>query len=275
MDIEQQVFLSGGIVRTRALARLGYSEHRIRMAVAAGRLWRPHRGWVANPRADPELVLAVRNRVAISCVSQAKRLGLWIGVPPDRLHASVRRSGAKVTDSGITAHWAPGPIPRDPDTLVDPVENALFHIAGCLPQEEAVTVWESALNKELVTLAGMGRLPLAPRARAVLDQCTPFADSGLESIVRYRLRWLPVRIRTQVWLLDRPVDLLIGERLVVQIDGAHHTGLQRDADNLHDAKLALQGYRVIRLSYRQVMHLWKQAKDLIVGAIARGEHLAR
>ena len=275
MDIEQMVFSRGGVVRTHALVRLGYSEHRIRAAVAAGRLWRPHRGWVANLRADPDLVLAVRNRVAISCVSQAKRLGLWVGVPPSRLHASVPGRGAKVADARITAHWAQGPVPRDSETLVGPIENALFHVAGCLPQEEAVTVWESALNTELVTLAGMSRLPLSSRARAVLDQCTPFADSGLESIVRYRLRWLPVRIRTQVWLRDRPVDLLIGERLVVQIDGAHHTGPQRDADNLHDARLALQGYRVIRLSYRQVMHHWEQAQELILGAIARGEHLSR
>lgn len=136
-------------------------------------------------------------------------------------------------------------------------------------------IWESALNRGLTDYSAMRGLQLGARARQLLEQCTPFSDSGLETKVKHRLRWLGIPIREQSWVLGRRVDLLIGSRLVVQIDGAHHTGPQRDADIAHDAQLALRGYRVIRVSYHQVMREWEFVQQLIVGAIARGEHLAR
>ena len=68
---------------------------------------------------------------------------------------------------------------------------------------------------------------------------------------------------------------MIGDRLVVQIDGSHHVGSQRSADIRHDAQLMLRGYRVIRVSYHQVMFDWASVQDLIMRAVAQGHHLAR
>lgn len=139
-------------------------------------------------------------------------------------------------------------------------------------------VWDSALNKRLIELGALERLPLTGRARTLLSRCTPFADSGLETIVRDRFRWLRIRIleqvHVQVHVHGHRVDLLFGERLVVQIDGRTHQGAQRRLDNRHDAALRRHGYEVIRVNYEQVMFRWAEVHEATIGAIARGLHLA-
>lgn len=70
------------------------------------------------------------------------------------------------------------------------------------------------------------------------------------------------------------VDFLIGDRLVLQIDGGHHVGAQREADIAHDAVLRLHGYTVIRVGYAQVTERWPEVQDRILRAIAQGLHLA-
>ncbi len=89
-----------------------------------------------------------------------------------------------------------------------------------------------------------------------------------------RLRFLRLPIRQQVWLAGHPVDFLIGDRLVLQIDGGHHVGSQRRSDIAHDARLTLLGYHVIRIDYVQVMTRWVDVHDVIVRAVAQGLHRA-
>ena len=129
------------------------------------------------------------------------------------------------------------------------------------------------MNKGLIDFAQLESLPLSAAARKLLEACTPFSDSGLESIVFRRLRWLKTPLRQQAHMLCKRVDLLIGRKLVVQMDGATHTGAQRDSDIRHDAELHQRGYTVVRVSYHQVMHQWEATEGLILQAIARGLHL--
>lgn len=117
------------------------------------------------------------------------------------------------------------------------------------------------------------RLPLDGTVRALLAQTTPFADSGLETYVRLPLRRFGVRIVCQSWLYGHHVDSVIGERLVLQIDGAHHTGRQRSSDIAHDAVLRLRRFTVFRVCYEQVMFRWPEVQALVIDAIAQGLHL--
>ncbi len=87
------------------------------------------------------------------------------------------------------------------------------------------------------------------------------------------MRWLKLRLLIQTWIAGHRVDVLIGSRLVLQIDGKHHVGAQRSEDIRHDAELRLMGYHVIRVSYQQLMHDWPAVQDLIMRAVAQGLHL--
>ncbi|WP_346057830.1 endonuclease domain-containing protein [Leucobacter alluvii] len=263
---------AGGVTRSSLLLNAGWSRHQLDRAVGAGLLTRPKKGWLARRDADPALVYAATHGVIISCVSQAKRRGLWVP-HHDRSHAAVRVPGR--TDAGSTVlHWRAPLLQREPHSLEDPIENALDLVAHCLPFEDAVAVWDSAATRGIITRQRMARLPLRGSARAVLAALDPFADSGLETYVRLRTKWLRVRCVSQAWIAGHRVDLLFGDRLVLQIDGGTHVGPQRTRDNEHDAQLRLLGYTVIRVGYFQVIDDWPAVQHLLVEAIAQGLHRA-
>lgn len=264
----------GPLVRRTTLTDLGHSPRTISAAVAAGALVTGGRLWVARPGVDPVLLNAAKLGVVLTCVSAAEHLGLWTIESP-AVHVGVTSTAArrKLKPSTV-AHWARPVMARHPDTHVDPIENVLVIAAGCLPREQALVIWESAMNKRLVDPQAFGRMHLPPRARALLSAASRFADSGLETIFRTRLEWLGERILCQTWLHGHRVDFLIGDRLVVQIDGGHHVGAQRTSDIRHDAELMLRGYHVIRVGYHQVMEDWPGVQDLIVRAVAQGLHRA-
>lgn len=264
----------GGVVRAVVVAERGISRWVLDDAVARGQVIRPRRGWIALPTAERTLIAAARFGVVLTCRTQASLLGLWVhhhGGPP---HFAVPRNAKRTLAVEAKLHWGSPLVPRDPGALVDPIENVLANIAECEPFEQALATWESALNKSLVTLDTLRGYSWKPAARRVLEQAMPFADAGLETYLRTRLRWLRVPILTQIWTAGHRVDALIGERLIVQIDGAHHVGAQRSEDIRHDAELRLMGYTVIRVSYTQIMFEWPMVQDLIMRAVAQGLHLA-
>jgi very-short-patch-repair endonuclease len=211
--------------------------------------------------------------VVVTCVTQARRLGLWVlgeGAP----HVAARPHGASIAVASETVvHWGHPLVPRPPDALFDSVENVLATVSACRPEEESRAVVESALRQRLVDREALLRLPVTAHLRRTIESASPWSDSGLESFFIPRLRWMRIPIRPQVWIAGHRVDFLLGDRLVVQIDGGHHVGAQRDADIAHDAQLMLMGYHVIRVSFPQVVHRWHEVQDAIMRAVAQGLHL--
>ncbi|GAA4196174.1 hypothetical protein GCM10022219_22440 [Microbacterium oryzae] len=263
-----------GIARVADLRDAGVGRRAMDDAVAMRLAIRPRRGWLALPQCDPVLVAAARDGVILTCLSAARLQGLWTrDVSADHVaapsHAGhVRREAARI-------HWCQPLVPRAPGSLVDPIENVLAIVAECQPFEEARAIWESALHHRKVEIGAMRAFPLKPAVRRLADLVTPFADEGTESTFLQRISWMPIRIVPQVVLLGRRVDFLLGERLIVQIDGGHHVGRKRADDIAHDAQLRLHGYHVIRISYGQIFDEWPMVQDLILRSIAQGLHLAR
>jgi very-short-patch-repair endonuclease len=275
MDVAKIVRARGGIVPSARLIADGVKGHFIEKAVAAGALLRIRRRWIAVPDADPLLLGAAGAGVVISCVTQAKRLGLWVLEDGNPHFAARPHAGRVAAPAGTTIHWAKPLIGRNPDSLEDPIENVLAAVVLCQPYEAALAVVESAIRKGKVDPLALRRFPLLPaRARHLLDVAQPFSDSGLETFVVPRLRWMKLPIVAQPWIAGHHVDFLIGERLILQIDGAHHVGAQRTSDNEHDAQLLLLGYHVIRVGFDQVVNHWPSVQHLIMRAVAQGLHRA-
>lgn len=272
MDPRALLRQMGGIARSQSLVDAGIPISRLAQAVRSGILERPRRGWIALPDADPLLKRAAELGVVITCVSAGSKRGLW-DPNPDRTHVALAPNAKIRANFRAHRHWNRPLVPRKPGTLLDPIENALAIVADCQPYEQALAIWESALKQQLITMETMRTLPLTPAGRRLLDDARPFADAGTESIISARLRWLKVPMRRQAWILGHRVDLLIGDRLVIQVDGGHHVDRQRSRDNAHDARLQLAGYHVIRVTYWQLMHDWHTVEALILDAIARGLHL--
>jgi very-short-patch-repair endonuclease len=262
----------GGVARVARILDAGNRRYALRAAIAQERILQVRKGWVALPSADAYLVAAARAGVVVSCITQARRMGLWV-LNEDRAHVALNPHGLSGA-VGATVHWSRPLIPRHPDALVDPIENVLALVATCQPFEAALAIWESALRAGLITRPALERFDLSSAARRLLSVASPFSDSGLETFVVPRLLWLRLPIVPQAWIAGHRVDFLIGDRLALQIDGGHHVGAQRAADIEHDAQLMLLGYHVIRVGYLQVIDRWHTVQDLIMRAVALGLHLA-
>ncbi len=83
-------------------------------------------------------------------------------------------------------------------------------------------------------------------------------------------------MRFQQFVAGHPVDALIGERLVVQLDGFafHSTSADRTRDVAHDRELIARGFTVLRFTYAEVLHRWDSVERAISRAIAQGAHLS-
>lgn len=96
------------------------------------------------------------------------------------------------------------------------------------------------------------------------------ADSGLESLLRWRLRKHGLRVRTQVSVFGvGVVDALIGDRLIVELDGRanHHGEAKRHKDLTRDANAASWGYVTLRFDYALVGHDWELVESAVLGAL--------
>ncbi|HKT56027.1 MAG TPA: DUF559 domain-containing protein, partial [Microbacterium sp.] len=82
-------------------------------------------------------------------------------------------------------------------------------------------------------------------------------------------------IRQQVRIDGRPVDALIGDALIAQLDGfAFHQAADRRRDIRADARLVLRGYTVLRFDYQQVFFDPGYVVETIQLAIAQQLHRA-
>jgi very-short-patch-repair endonuclease len=175
---------------------------------------------------------------------------------------------------GITVHWA-GTSQLEPRGG-QPLDRALALMASCLPALEVLCSVDSALNRKLVTMPQLRRLP-GERWHRVLDQTDESAESGVETLFRFRARAAGYRPRTQVPVPGGRIDFLLGERLVVETDGSEfHSGHEEFLrDRERDAWLAGPGYYVVRLTYAHVVHRWHEVESLLQILHARGEHRVR
>lgn len=180
-DIAAEVRRHGGVARVRTLADGGFRRAQLEAAIREAGLIRVRQGWVALPDADPLLVSAARWGVVVSCITQARRLGIWVHQENTTVHVAATPGSAGGKPGSLRVHWAKPLIPRPPEVLVDPIENVLALVAECEPFEQALATWESALNKGQVQREVLENLPLRPAARRLLREAVPFADAGLET----------------------------------------------------------------------------------------------
>lgn len=264
-----------GVMQTAALLRTGWSRARIDRAVRAGRLHPLRRGWFAAPDADQDAVRAVRAGGALSCISALVKHDVWVPehhelhVRPAR-SGSVRHSPGLRTCFGLRSEHAP-------TTAVDSVPVALASALRCQSFENCVVLIDSVLNKELMTVDDVATVVrrLHGNNRRLLKACNPLAQSGTETMARLRLLAQGYQVEVQVPIAGVGwVDLMIGDRLVIEIDSVkHHTSLENyRKDRARDRRLKALGYRVLRLTYQDVVHGWAEVEQDIAAMVARNEH---
>jgi very-short-patch-repair endonuclease len=220
-------------------------------------------------------------QVAVGAASAGQVVGSDAGAAATKRAVPTPAEGsacaASVVDQPeICLHWRrpAGTLP----VAVAPLAMALLHAIDCQTEEAAIVMIDSALNSRKMSLARLraAARQLPARYARVLDSCDATSQSGTETLVRLRLRRRGIRVRTQVQIgtVGR-VDLLVGNRLVIECDShAFHDGdeaAQRDYDR--DLALIEKDYLVLRLNYRQIVYEWERVEPIILGLVARRRHL--
>lgn len=262
-----------GVLTTAQLLRAGVMKRMLRAALASGAWARVRRGWIACAP-DAEAVAAVRAGGAVSCLSAMAHLGAW---QPRRAHGHVRRADGQRDRRALPAKGC-RPYGENPPVraAVDDLETSFRCALRCADPEQLIAVADSIVHRQLATLEELrGWAATAPqRVRALLELVEPSSESGTESMVRVRLRSLGLRVSVQQWIGRRRVDLMIGDRLIIECDSvAHHAdrdAFQRDrrSDRMH---LAL-GYLVVRLTWEQIHDEWPEVERDILAIVRRGDH---
>lgn len=281
MDLHAILARNHGFATRAGLRRSGLSDHRIRAELAAGRLVAFGRDLVARPTAPAVLRRAVAMRCRVGCVTAAKAMGMWV-LDADAFHVIARTRGTHVAHDGrlpgATVHWSPSPLEPDGDRLaIESGRNALAHIADCQPVDAAVATFDSAVRSGFISVEELRRLAAIRGGRfaEVVALCSARSDSGLESLTRVRLVWVGIACREQVVIDGHPVDLLIGDRLIIQLDGGQHADrVQLARDRRQDRRLRRMGYTVLRFGYADVVFNWDRTWAEIRAHLAQRAHLA-
>ncbi|WP_162940066.1 endonuclease domain-containing protein [Gryllotalpicola protaetiae] len=189
----------------------------------------------------------------------------------------VNNSHVRPDSLEVKVHWSPSPIePDSARVAVESGRNALAHVANCQPLEIAVATFDSAVRKGFVTIEELHRLASVRRGRfaEVVALVSDKADSGLETITRVRLGWAGTTCREQVVIDGHRVDLLIGDRLIIQLDGKQHLEdpEQLERDRKQDRRLRLMGYTVLRFGYDDVVFAWAAMWAEIASHLAQRAH---
>lgn len=213
-----------------------------------------------------------------ACVTAARHRGLWTVAAAEEIHVWLGNGGHAYDhgDCRCRPHWddaaedvlAPLPLPL-----------VLRQILGCRGVEEFFVAVESALRQKLLATADIDwlRRNTNGAGRDALSFARSDSDSGLESIVRWRLRRWNIPVRTQVGIVSvGRVDLLIGDTLIVEIDGAeYHDGAShRHRDLVRDAHAAIWGFITLRFDYALIMHDWETVERAILAHVDRRRHVA-
>lgn len=219
----------------------------------------------------------------LGAFSAAASYGLWRGLDRDLhvswgAHGNVAKPGRLITGfpsaSSVVSHWQLDGFAPGPDPWRESVQQSVAQVLSYASDIDAVSLCDSALNTGMLTAHELSEIFARGPARLLPlhPEVDGLADSGLETRVRLWSKRAGHRTRSQVVLGGHPVDILIGDSLVVEPDGRafHSDDVRFESDRGKTARLQLHGFTVYRPSYRMVMHAWPEVEATMAALISQG-----
>ncbi|ALX67334.1 DUF559 domain-containing protein [Microbacterium sp. XT11] len=262
----------GGGARGTLLARYGQTRRMLHAEVEAKRIVRVRQGVFALPTTDPFVITAAAHGGALTCLRALRLHGLWVLDEEPEAHVWLGGRGREHPHPGCRCrtHYHAGTAPLG----LAPLEHALVHAFHCATAEVFFAALESAFTQRLLGRAARERIRarIPASGRWLVDLAREDADSGLESLLRFRLHLLGIDLDCQVEIptVGR-VDFVIGGRLILEADGKenHDSSAARHRDRVRDAAASALGYETLRFDYAQIVHDWPSVEAAILAALVR------
>lgn len=267
-----------GLATTAQLIAAGLSKDAIRHRLATGRLHllHPRVYAVGHVPTDPlardlAAILACGPGSVLSHGSAATVLGLLPRMNGP-IHVS-RQGGHHRTLQGVVLH-RPKHLPAE-DILLQGAVPATTPLRTLLDLSAAPQL-DRALNEALVHRrvdAKELQARATGRLRTLLDAGPqPTRSEAERHLLRLVAKAGLPRPRTNVRIGGREVDAVwLDQRLVVEVDGYayHHTRQAFERDRSRDADLHRHGYRILRLSWRQITQEPELTAATLAAALTR------
>lgn len=274
--------LLGGASRRTELLRAGASHAGIVRDLTAGAIVKT-KSVYHLPGIEEDVIRAREFRAHLACVSACAHLGLPLVEPPALPHLAVARDRGHarrgVRDfAGVVMHRddAVVELSRTPTgataKLLVPPAIAVDQTARCLSPLQQLVLVEALMFKGSLTRARLARFVVGNSERRIwlVRHASALSESLLESIARGALVTAGLEVEQQKYIpgVGR-VDLVVGGRLVVELDGReHHTDVRSFATDRHrDRQLLLQGYKVMRFTYADVVFRTTDMVDSIAAVL--------
>jgi very-short-patch-repair endonuclease len=259
-----------GVVASRQLAAAALGRRAVAHRVAQGRLTRLHRGVYLLGPLKAQLtdamaaVLACGDGAVLSHHAAAALHGFRAATPgPIDVTVPARNARAR---PGIRVHrvrqLAPAEVTRRQGIPVTTPERTLLDLAAVLPQKDLERTLQEAEVQRLLSLpldeqyaCRRGAKALRAAARKHDGPALTRSEAEARVLALVEAARLP-RPAANARLHRYEVDLLWrAERLVVEVDGYafHSTRAAFERDRRRDAELQTAGYRVLRVTWRQIV----------------------
>lgn len=275
-----------GVAKMSTFRDAGLSNRQVAALHAQGLFDRPRNGWYVDPALSWQAKHAVRVGGILSCVSATDSFGL--PTPPGshrRLHVLVPLNSARVRhnrdkrhyvvpgeDHEVEVHWST--VGRAYRGWRTPLVDTLLLLVDCVPLEWWIAALDAALHRPrdgdpLLSAEDYAALAdrVPRRLRKALRLIDPSAGSPLETLLRLGLVRRGIGPLTPQFSPDgrRFVDFLVGERLIVEADGAGFHDPDTDAER--DRCFRGLNYTILRFSYDRIVHDLEAVLDEIEAAL--------
>ncbi|WP_349899833.1 endonuclease domain-containing protein [Parafrigoribacterium soli] len=289
MHLSSAMARLGHLAARRQLAELRIGRHQVDRALNEGKLLAVRAGWVATPQANQLAIIAVLRGARLTGATALRSYDVWAG-DDRRVHLQVPANAHRVNQhpstpiaqfslpmfipSGVVTHWArpiEAVLPTSAATAVPrrsapsaaaawrvSVAEAIVQFARHEPHEQIAAVLESAVHKKRLSRSAVALLltHLPRHQRRAMARLNFLGESGMETIVRFRLEQLGLRLQQQVQIGEHRVDIVIDGWLIVELDGDEwHDPVK---DRIRTNRLIRAGYRVLRFGYAEVFGSWDE-----------------
>lgn len=290
-DLVKLIDAFGGIATRQQVIAAGGTGYALTGAVRAGLIRRVRQARYASPHALPSAVVATRVGGLLAGPSAAESYGLWSG-SDTRVHVSVGSNSSRLrtnyppsfrvaplsSDRGsreIRVHWLKGgAVPElGPECWRVPLSVCLRQVVEWCEPETAIACLDTAITSLHLSPSAIKAVfaDASAAARLTASSARRGSDSGLESLFRQRMsRLLPLAQQVPIPGVGRVDFRVVGTDVLIEVDGReHHAGSDAfERDRWRDAELTARGFRVIRFSYRRIIHEWPWCERMVLAALA-------